>query len=119
MELLCTESTSILSLLYFLLHFSPFHSIQLNANAWLQCCNNKTVVLQTNWFNIRTVLNPNLTLNINFDIQLQIKGILTELDITWSVQHVKGHQTGPDLSWDVQLNNKADALATKDVGSCA
>eukprot|EP00957_Ditylum_brightwellii_P079473 6043818-Ditylum_brightwellii.AAC.1 len=66
-----------------------------------------------NWFNIRTVLNPNLTLNADFDVQLQIENILTELDIKWSMQHIKGHQTGPDLSWEVKLNNKADALATK------
>eukprot|EP00957_Ditylum_brightwellii_P158142 12037154-Ditylum_brightwellii.AAC.1 len=61
-----------------------------------------------NWFNIRTVLNPNLILNANFDVQIQIEDTLAELDIKWSTQHVKGHQTGPDLSWEAQLNNKAD-----------
>eukprot|EP00957_Ditylum_brightwellii_P211090 15365740-Ditylum_brightwellii.AAC.2 len=65
-----------------------------------------------NWFNNRTVLNPNLTLNADFDVQLQIEDIITELDIKWTTQHVKDHQTGPDLSWEVQLNNKADDLAT-------
>eukprot|EP00957_Ditylum_brightwellii_P163370 12438876-Ditylum_brightwellii.AAC.1 len=64
------------------------------------------------WLNVRAVLNPNITLKADFYVQLQIEAILQELNMTWTTQHIKGHQTGPDLPWEAILNNRADALAT-------
>jgi hypothetical protein len=54
-----------------------------------------------------------MTVAADFDVQLQIEAILHDLNIPWDTHHVKGHQTGPDLSWEAQLNNRADELATE------
>eukprot|EP00957_Ditylum_brightwellii_P155442 11831875-Ditylum_brightwellii.AAC.1 len=32
---------------------------------------------------------------------------------TWTLQHIKGYQNGPDISWEAKLNNIADILATE------
>eukprot|EP00957_Ditylum_brightwellii_P165815 12624439-Ditylum_brightwellii.AAC.1 len=65
------------------------------------------------WVNIRVVLKPSLTLAAAFDVQLQIEHTLQQLDILWSTHHVKGHQSSQNLTWEAQLNNRADALATE------
>eukprot|EP00957_Ditylum_brightwellii_P198969 15165754-Ditylum_brightwellii.AAC.1 len=65
------------------------------------------------WFPLQTVLNPANTTQPNFDVQLQIKAIITEMGQSWPSQHIKGHQSGPDLSWEAKLNNIADHLATE------
>eukprot|EP00957_Ditylum_brightwellii_P203686 15335779-Ditylum_brightwellii.AAC.1 len=44
---------------------------------------------------------------------LQIKAIFSKLDLSWDTYHVKGHQSGLDLTWEAQLNSQADALATE------
>ena len=113
MESLQTESVSILSLLCFLLHFSSFHNLTLTPNAWIQYCDNSTAVKRMKWFNLQTVLKPSLTLAADFDVQLQIEATLAELHTQWNTEHVKGHQSGPNLSWEAQLNNRADELATE------
>eukprot|EP00957_Ditylum_brightwellii_P209677 15362761-Ditylum_brightwellii.AAC.1 len=64
------------------------------------------------WLNFRAILNSSTTLKADFDVQLQIEAILQELNMTWTMQHVKGHQIGPTLPWEAILNNRADALAT-------
>eukprot|EP00957_Ditylum_brightwellii_P099164 7552896-Ditylum_brightwellii.AAC.1 len=65
------------------------------------------------WINLRTVLKPNTMLAANYNIQLQIKDLLQQLNIPWQTEHVKGHQTEENLTWEAQFNNKADALATE------
>eukprot|EP00957_Ditylum_brightwellii_P078809 5992820-Ditylum_brightwellii.AAC.1 len=39
--------------------------------------------------------------------------MLQQLNILWTTHHVKGHQSGPNLTWEAQLNNRANALATE------
>eukprot|EP00957_Ditylum_brightwellii_P110346 8416277-Ditylum_brightwellii.AAC.1 len=53
MESLRTESTFILLLVLFLLHFRKFHNVQLSPNTWLQFCDNSTAVKRMQWVNIR------------------------------------------------------------------
>eukprot|EP00957_Ditylum_brightwellii_P053228 4036114-Ditylum_brightwellii.AAC.1 len=113
MESLQTESTAILSILCFLLHFSSFHNLALTADAWLQICDNSTAVRRMKWINLFLVLKLSLTLAADFDIQLQIEDTLKQLGIHWHTEHVKGHQSGPDLLWEEKLNNCADKLVTE------
>eukprot|EP00957_Ditylum_brightwellii_P077207 5866870-Ditylum_brightwellii.AAC.1 len=47
------------------------------------------------------------------DVHFQIEEYLQQLKHTLTTHHVKGHQTGPNLLWEVQLNNRADKLATE------
>eukprot|EP00957_Ditylum_brightwellii_P001028 81583-Ditylum_brightwellii.AAC.1 len=68
---------------------------------------------QMKWISIRTVLKPLLTLAADYDVQRQIEALVQELGINWEVHHVKGHQSGNRLSWEAQLNNRADKLATE------
>jgi hypothetical protein len=47
----------------------------------------------------------------------EYKAILAIIPFTrthfyYRVHHVKGHQKGDNLSWEAQLNNKCDELAT-------
>eukprot|EP00957_Ditylum_brightwellii_P075060 5703698-Ditylum_brightwellii.AAC.1 len=65
------------------------------------------------WINLRSVLKPSLTLAADFDVQLQIEDTLKQLGIRWHTEHVKGHQSVPDLLWEAKLNNRADELATE------
>eukprot|EP00957_Ditylum_brightwellii_P152256 11591786-Ditylum_brightwellii.AAC.1 len=39
--------------------------------------------------------------------------MLKHIKRLWQHYYVKGHQLGPDLQWEAQLNNKAYSLATK------
>eukprot|EP00957_Ditylum_brightwellii_P000120 8357-Ditylum_brightwellii.AAC.1 len=39
--------------------------------------------------------------------------MLKALEIPWTAQHVKGHQSGKNMTWEAQLNNMADELATE------
>eukprot|EP00957_Ditylum_brightwellii_P176870 13472749-Ditylum_brightwellii.AAC.1 len=48
----------------------------------------------------------------DYDIQAQIEQVLTDLQAMWPIAHIKGHQTGWNLSWEAKLNIEADALAT-------
>eukprot|EP00957_Ditylum_brightwellii_P147156 11205333-Ditylum_brightwellii.AAC.1 len=41
------------------------------------------------------------------------KATLQQLGIKWHTEYVKRHQTKPNLSWEAQLKNKADVLATE------
>eukprot|EP00957_Ditylum_brightwellii_P210183 15364652-Ditylum_brightwellii.AAC.3 len=61
--------------------------------------------------NIGTILKPSLTLAADFDIQLQVEHMLQQLNTQWTIYHAKGPQSGPNLTWEAQLNNRADALA--------
>eukprot|EP00957_Ditylum_brightwellii_P159152 12112871-Ditylum_brightwellii.AAC.1 len=65
------------------------------------------------WINSRAILKPSLTLAADYDVQLQIKETLQQLNCVWNTEHVKGHQEGPDLSWEAQLNTRANELATE------
>ena len=44
------------------------------------------------------------------DVHFQIEAYLQQLKHTLTTHHVKGHQTGPKLQWEAQLNNRADEL---------
>eukprot|EP00957_Ditylum_brightwellii_P155474 11834619-Ditylum_brightwellii.AAC.1 len=100
MESLRTESTSILSLLCFLLHSTRYYNLCLNANTWIQYCNNSTAVKRMKWITLCMILKPNTTLTADYDIQLQIEEIIQQLNILWHTEHVKGHQTGQNLPWE-------------------
>eukprot|EP00957_Ditylum_brightwellii_P025027 1893841-Ditylum_brightwellii.AAC.2 len=113
MESLQTESTATLSILCFLLHFRSFHHLALTVNAWLQLCDNSTAVKRMKWINLCSVLKMSLTLAADFDVQLKIEDTLKQLGIRWHTEHVKGHQSGPDLLWEAKLNNHANELATE------
>eukprot|EP00957_Ditylum_brightwellii_P068411 5193514-Ditylum_brightwellii.AAC.1 len=52
MESLRTESTSILSVLCFLLHFTQYYNLHLNANMRIQYCDNSTAVKQMKWITL-------------------------------------------------------------------
>ena len=80
-ESLRAESIAELSLLCFLLHISIFHKLWLNTDLWMPFCDNKTAVSRIKWYNVHPVLNPNLTLNADFDVQLQIEDTLHQLQI--------------------------------------
>ena len=80
-------------------------------------CDNITVTnrMQTflqykNWY-------PNQTLRPHMDVMLQICYYLDKLMPQWRTTHVKGHQDDEMeiacLSWEAQLNVRADALATE------
>ena len=47
------------------------------------------------------------------DVHFQVEEYLQQLQHTLTTHHVKGHQTGPNLNWEAQLNNRADKLATE------
>eukprot|EP00957_Ditylum_brightwellii_P146163 11129030-Ditylum_brightwellii.AAC.1 len=51
------------------------------------------------------------TIHPDYDMQAQIKEVLKHLNATWITEHVKGHQSGRDMSWDAQMNIEADVLA--------
>eukprot|EP00957_Ditylum_brightwellii_P076025 5778768-Ditylum_brightwellii.AAC.1 len=74
---------------YCVLHppFCKYHSITPNADVWVQYCDNIAA--------------------------LQIEATITEMGQSWLSQHVKGHQSGPVLSWEAKLNNIVDTLATE------
>eukprot|EP00957_Ditylum_brightwellii_P205773 15345335-Ditylum_brightwellii.AAC.1 len=112
-ESLQTESMSTLSLLCFLLCFYQFHKITLRHKICGQCSNNNTVVCQITWYQTCLLLPPNATIIPDYDVQAQIEQVLTDLQATWPIAHVKGHQTGWNLSWEAKLNIEADALATE------
>eukprot|EP00957_Ditylum_brightwellii_P118125 9008889-Ditylum_brightwellii.AAC.2 len=70
-------------------------------------------VKQMQWFLIRAILTSVATVQPDFDVQLQIKHILIKTGQAWPLQHVRGHQSSPDLSWEAKLNIIADMLATE------
>eukprot|EP00957_Ditylum_brightwellii_P210211 15364678-Ditylum_brightwellii.AAC.1 len=88
--------------------------IYLTTNKWLQYFNNKTAVGGMRWHNLQNILNPAAMTQPDFDVQLQIGQVLKSFLYTWAHHHVKSHQTGPNLSWEAQLNTVADTLATKE-----
>ena len=47
------------------------------------------------------------------DVHFQVEEYLQQLQHTLTTHHVKGHQTGPNLQWEAQLNNRANELATE------
>eukprot|EP00957_Ditylum_brightwellii_P186693 14215594-Ditylum_brightwellii.AAC.1 len=47
------------------------------------------------------------------DVHFQIEEYLHQLTHTLKTHHVKGHQTGSNLTWEAKLNNRADKLATE------
>eukprot|EP00957_Ditylum_brightwellii_P046200 3505608-Ditylum_brightwellii.AAC.1 len=65
------------------------------------------------WMNIRVVLTPSSCMQADMDIHFQIEEYLQQLTHTLKAHHVKGHQTGPNLTWETKLNNRADKLATE------
>jgi hypothetical protein len=65
------------------------------------------------WHNLQNILNPAATTQPDFDVQLQIGQVLKSFPYTWAHHHAKSHQSGPNISWEAQLNNVADTLATK------
>eukprot|EP00957_Ditylum_brightwellii_P151869 11564455-Ditylum_brightwellii.AAC.1 len=58
--------------------------------------------------------HPVVTTKPNFDMQLQIEHMMKPFKTLWQSQHVKGHQSGRNLTWEAQLNNKADALGMEE-----
>eukprot|EP00957_Ditylum_brightwellii_P199989 15245735-Ditylum_brightwellii.AAC.1 len=77
----------------------------LTTNKWLQYFNNKAAVGRMRCHNLQNILSPAATTQPDFDVQLQIGQVLKSLPCTWAHHHVKSHQTGPNLSWEAQLNN--------------
>eukprot|EP00957_Ditylum_brightwellii_P003062 234362-Ditylum_brightwellii.AAC.1 len=47
------------------------------------------------------------------DAHFQIEEYLHQLIHTLKTHHMKGHQTGPNLTWEAKLNNRSDELATE------
>jgi hypothetical protein len=60
--------------------------------------------------------NPNHCLSSECDLESGIVDILKRLPVTFSCNHVKGHQDAntavADLPWEAQMNCHADACAT-------
>eukprot|EP00957_Ditylum_brightwellii_P101501 7734777-Ditylum_brightwellii.AAC.1 len=52
-------------------------------------------------------------LHPDFDVQIQLEELLTQLKVTWPMKHVKGHQQGQDTPWEAKINNLTDQLATQ------
>eukprot|EP00957_Ditylum_brightwellii_P003800 288678-Ditylum_brightwellii.AAC.1 len=113
MESLQAESISLLSMLCFLKHYVQYHKLHINNGQWLHYCNNMSKVRIIKWMNIRTAITPSSCIQADMDVYFQIEEYLHELSHTLTTHHVKGHQTGPNLPWEAQLNNRADKLATE------
>eukprot|EP00957_Ditylum_brightwellii_P037957 2870869-Ditylum_brightwellii.AAC.1 len=54
--------------------------------------------------NACAVLKPSIALAAKYSVQLQIEDMLKQLNIVWNTKHVKGHQEGPEFSWEAALN---------------
>jgi hypothetical protein len=116
MESLRTKSVGMLLMTLFLLHYSKYHNIKVTDNNLCHYCDNSTVVGRMQWFQERDINTPNSHLSPDNDVQSQIEATMQELQTTFPLQRVKGHQKpkeGKDLTWEAKLNNKADDLANE------
>eukprot|EP00957_Ditylum_brightwellii_P191414 14573189-Ditylum_brightwellii.AAC.1 len=95
------------------MHYVNYHKIQVKDNQWIHYCNNMSEIRITKWMNIRTVLTPSASIRADMDAHFQVEEYLQQLQHTLTTHHVKGNQTGPNLNWEAQLNNRADRLATE------
>eukprot|EP00957_Ditylum_brightwellii_P008779 665639-Ditylum_brightwellii.AAC.1 len=113
MESLRAESIGLLSILCFLNYFVQFHKLNIADNQWIHYYDTMSKVRRIKWMDIRTVLTPSSCMRADMDVHFQIEEYLHQLSHTLTTHHVKGHQTGPNLTWEAKLNNRADKLATE------
>eukprot|EP00957_Ditylum_brightwellii_P209401 15361627-Ditylum_brightwellii.AAC.1 len=112
-ESLQAESIGLLSILCFLKHYVHYYDLNINNDQWIHYCDNMSEVKRIKWMNIRTVITPSSCIRVDMDVHFQIEEYLHQLTHTLTTHHEKGHQTGPKLPWEAQLNNRADKLATE------
>ena len=110
-----TKSIGAISIFCFILRFCEFYEINLPKYKMVHYCDNITAVNRIRSSQRWDVLYPNTTLKADYDVQAQIdktiKLIKSNQQTEWESLHVKGHQSGPNLKIEAELNNVADALA--------
>eukprot|EP00957_Ditylum_brightwellii_P102405 7805902-Ditylum_brightwellii.AAC.1 len=81
--------------------------------AWIHYCGSITALRRMQNHKQGCNNHPAVTTKPDFNVQLQIEHMLKLFDTIWESKHVKGYQSGRNLSWEAQLNNKTDVLATE------
>lgn len=117
-ESMRSESTAYLSLLRFLLHYIRYYKVTLENSIKVHFCDNKGVISRGPDTYRSAPPNSFDFLKADYDVQMQIMHTIRTLDTEIPSIHVKGHQDDDDtpiehLSYESQLNIKADLLATK------
>ena len=115
-ESLRTKSVGVLSIISYILRLYEFYEIRLPKHKMVQYCDNITAANRRRSSQRWNVLYPNTTLKADYDVQSQIDKTIRQIKrnqhTEWESLHVKGHQTGPNLKIEAELNNIADELAT-------
>ena len=111
------ESYGMLSLMLFLDHYFRFFHVQVSENVdHLFYCDNQGLIKRIEFAMHRSWDNPNHCLSSEYDLESGIVDILHRLPVTFSFNHVKGHQDEDtpveDLPWEAQMNCHADTYAT-------
>jgi hypothetical protein len=117
-ESMRAESTSYLSQLRFILHYIRYYNVTLENSVKVHFCDNKGVISRGPDTYRSALPNSFDFLKADYDVQMQIMHTIRTLDTEIPSIHVKGHQDDDDtpieqLSYESQLNIKADLLATK------
>ena len=115
------ESYGMLSLMLFLDHYFCFFHVQVSENVdHLFYCDNQGLIKRIELAIHRSRDNPNHCLSSKYDLESGIVDILHRLPVTFSFNHVKGHQDEDtpvkDLPWEAQMNCHADTYATESGG---
>jgi hypothetical protein len=99
---------------------STFVGIQIRYTLGVWCiliCNNQGLLTQIEEVTQWSYATPNITLRVEWDIQLVILATYKELTINFSFTHVKSHQDNgtpvSGLSLETCLNMEAGQLATE------
>jgi hypothetical protein len=117
-ESLRSESTGFLAQLRYLLHYVRYYKVSPEKSNKVHYCDNQGVISRGPDTYRTAPPNPHDFLKADYDVQMQIMQTIRLLDIEIPSIHVKGHQDDnkspiENLSYESQLNIKADALATK------
>eukprot|EP00957_Ditylum_brightwellii_P211626 15366393-Ditylum_brightwellii.AAC.1 len=134
MQLLRTESAGLLAALRFIYRYIQYNNMLLDHELLLHFCDNSTVVSQMKYPNKTMITNPTNFTQPDWDIQMSITHTVRQLQLEVNTKHVYGHQDtrnrpnlmampntphknkmnkSKKLTWEAQLNIRADELATQ------
>jgi hypothetical protein len=113
-----------LSAMLFIEHYYRYFQVPVHdTTKHVFYCDNQALLKRIAFALNRTWDNPNHCLASEYDLESGIIDILQRLPVTFTLEHVKGHQDEDtpveDLPWEAQMNCHADQLATEYLTSWA
>eukprot|EP00957_Ditylum_brightwellii_P054830 4155353-Ditylum_brightwellii.AAC.2 len=114
-ESLRTEGMSHMATAMFMKHYNWYHNITIQPQTTKHFTDNQGIVKRIKWFQTRCIKTPSDCLAPDYDIQSHVEAIYEDMEWDWETEWVKGHQEEAipfeDLTWEEQLNVRADELA--------